>query len=274
MTEALLQRLMQKDDRISWRRHFSMIMALRQWQQNVQKFPVLENTTGDVTAYVANFLRPQNIPLIVRSLLACPSISRIIVSNNNPDCRLEDWFQPDSDRVVILHHAESQSCSKRYLHLQVFPSAFYLILDDDVFLLPPQIERLLAELHADPSVPHGLYGQRWMGQNFRGGMQQAETLIDVISRVYAFTDVHFKEIFRIADAVGHPAHSEHWNVSQFDDMFLSFSGMNKPRIHNVGPFIDCPTQGKRGIATWREQDFHGGREEMYQRLCTVKPLSA
>jgi hypothetical protein len=274
MIDKLFHQFMQKDDRISWRKHVSMIMALRRWQRDVEKFPVLYESRGDVTAYVANFLRPQNIPLIVRSLLACPSVGRIIVSNNNPDCRLEEWFQPDSDRVTVLRHAESQSCSKRYLHLQAFPSAFYLILDDDVFLLPPQIEQLLAALHADPSAPHGLYGQRWMGENFRGGMQQIETSIDVISRIYAFTDMHLQEIFRIADAVGHPADSEYWNVSQFDDMFLSFSGMNKPRIHNVGPFTDCPTQGKKGTATWRRDGFHRGREEMYQHLSALKPLSA
>jgi hypothetical protein len=55
-------------------------------------------------------------------------------------------------------------------------------------------------------------------------------------------------------------------------MFLSFSGDGKPRMHNAGPFVDCPTQGRKGIATWREGGFHREREEMYRQLIAVRPL--
>ncbi len=272
MISQFVSRLAQKDDRFSWRKHLSMIRALRQWQHDVEQFPLLEQTAGDVTAYVANFNRPQNIALIVRSLLACPSVGRIVVSNNNPGCHLERWFRPENNRITVLHHAEPQSCSMRYVHLRTFSSPFYFIVDDDVFLLPSQIEQLIDELRADPSVPHGLYGQQWKDTFFQGGFEQFEGTIDIMSRIYSFSSEHLAQVFRTAAAVGHPEGADHWKRSRFDDMFLSFSGNGKPRIHNVGPFVDCPTQGRRGTATWREDDFHREREEMYRQLIAVRPL--
>ncbi len=247
-----------------------MIIALRQWQQNVQAFPILETTTGDVTAYVANFRRPQNIRLIVRSFLACPSIGRIIVSNNNPDCDLGRWFKPDSDRITILNHSYPQSCSMRYVHLRDIPSPYYLILDDDVFLLPSQTERLIGELKSDPSVPHGLYGQRWNGETFRGGFEQIDDELEVISRVYAFSSAHLQAVFRISATVGIPEGHPDWQLSRFDDLFLSCSGDSRPRIHNTGSMVDCPTQGKKGVATWREAEFHRQRNDMYRKLLVLQ----
>ncbi len=261
---------MQKDDRHSWLRHFSMIIALRQWQQNVQSFPILETTTGDVTAYVANFKRPQNIRPIVRSLLACPSIGRIIVSNNNPDCDLQRWFEPENDRVTVLMHEHPQSCSMRYIHLRDISSPFYIILDDDVFPLPAQIERLISELKNDPSVPHGLYGQRWDGEKFRGGFEQIDDRLEVISRVYAFSEDHLRGVFRVSAAVGIPEGHPDWQLSRFDDLFLSCSGVGSPRIHKTGAIVDCPTQGKKGVATWREAEFHRQRNDMYRKLLALR----
>jgi hypothetical protein len=95
----------------------------------------------------------------------------------------------------------------------------------------------------------------------------------VISRIYAFSAQHCAEVFRLSTAAGIPEGHDGWRISRFDDMFLSFSGSGKPRIHDVGVFVDCPTQGKKGVATWREGSFHTDRDEMYQRLSAIKTFS-
>lgn len=261
-----LHRIRQKDDRLSWSEHRAMIRAASRWEQDLEQFPVLPSTNGDVTAYVANFHRPQNIALIVRSLLACPSINRIIVSNNNPASHLARWFHPSSDHVTILQHDTAQSCSMRHVHLNAFPSPFYLIIDDDLFLLPNQIEGVLKELRADPSRPHGLFGQQRDGEGFRMGMQRLNQDIDVISRMYAFTAAHHENFFRVAAEAGMPEGHPDWSLSSFDDVILSFTGTKKPRMHDVGPLVDCPSQGAKSVATWRTNGFFERRDSVYRQL--------
>lgn len=266
----LFVRLAQKDDRLSWWNHVSMLRAFRQRQQEILAYPILSQTNAQVIAYVANFKRPQNIALIVHALLASPSVGRVIVSNNNPACDLSQWFTSPCDRVTVLQHDTPQSCAMRYEHLRHYPSPFYLIVDDDVLLLPVQIDALLIELEKDPSVPHGVYGQRWEQDHFRGGIQAETGRINVISRVYAFTEKHLSEWHRLFALLPQGNH----HLAYSDDMILSHCGNALPRIHNIGSFIDCPSQGTRGIAMWRQDGFHAGREDLYRQLQQLKSLSS
>lgn len=266
---SVLRRLLYKDDRLSWSEHLVLIRALSRWERQIEQFPILPSTNGDVVAYVANFNRPQNIAPIVRSLLACPSINRIIVSNNNPACDLDRWFSPMSDRITVLSHATPQRCVVRHLHLKQFPSPFYVMIDDDIFLLPSQIEQLLTELRNDPSVPHGIFGQVWEGEHFRQGVMRTNEDVDVINRVYAFTAAQHAETLKRIASMQPTDSSEARTFGWCDDVLLSVHGSSKPRIHDIGPMVDCPTQGKKGIAVWREDDFFASREALYKRLRSI-----
>lgn len=148
---------------------------------------------------------------------------------------------------------------------------YFLAVDDDIFLHPAQLQLLCNALMHDPSVPHGIYGQTWSDGVFRGGVAERDQRIDVVSRVYAFTDDHVKEFFRLTEAAGMPVETLA-RAECVDDVFLSFCGDRRPMIHDVGPFIDCPTQGKKGIATWRRNNFHSNRIALYQKLTAIKPL--
>lgn len=266
-------RLFRKDDRHTWAAHVRMIRDLRAWERQLERYPVIGSAYGDVVAYVANFRRPQNIRPIVRSLLASRSVGRIIVSNNNPDCILERWFTPSQDRVSVLSHAEPQNCFMRYVHLQPFAGARNLIIDDDVFLLPPQIDTLCDRLKENPSVPHGLYGQRWDGERFLGGIQRVEDGIDVISRVYAFTDRHLHGVLDTVEPLK-AAFADIMHAGWSDDIMLSCSGSGLPRIHDAGPLVDCPTQGAKGIATWRNDGFHASRTEIFKRVRALSTIAS
>lgn len=265
-----IKRLTMKDDRLTWSEHMAMIRDLNRRERSINRLHPLPQPSGGAVAYVANFHRPQNIEPIVRSLLAAQSVGRIVVSNNNPASPLRRWLRIASDRVVLAEHAEPQSAQQRFFHLRSFPSDLYLVLDDDLFLLPQQIDRLLWELGRNPSVPHGLYGQRWEGRSFRGGVRNTEGEIDVISRVYAFTAEHLERMLLLAGKAGMPEGDAGWKRSRYDDLFLSFSGRSRPRIHDAGPFVDCPSQGRKGVATWRETGFHSEREEMFRKLTSLQ----
>ncbi len=267
---SAIQRWMQKDDQLSWSQHRAMLHSMYLWEKELSMCPALPETNGDVTAYVANFARPQNIQCIVQSLLACPSIQHIIVSNNNPQSPLLRWFQTSSHRVTVLHHPVMQSCQKRFEHVSDHPAPYYLILDDDIFLYPHQIEQLITALRTHPHVPHGLFGQRWKGDQFEQGIKNQEGEIDVINRVYAFTEAQRTQSLQLADTLKKESIISDRALGWCDDIMLSCSNASKPYMHDVGPFIDCPTQGKKGVATWREDDFFVSRKKIYQYIQSIQ----
>lgn len=243
-----------------------------EWKQAVQREAAdLPAGTRDVVAVVLNYKRPQNIEPIVKSLLVAPSINRVIVSNNNPTCDLSQWINITDPRVEIHAPAERQYTPYRYYLSRYYASPLYLCIDDDLFLLPSQIESLVSHLRTAPEVPHGIFGQVALPEGgFLHAVQREERPVDVINRVYAFTAAHLLEWQRLVRELGFETR-ERLAQNHWDDLVLSFAGSQKPRIHDIGPYLDCPTQGNKGTAVWREEEFFEQRENIYQRLCSIKP---
>jgi hypothetical protein len=185
---------------------------------------------------------------------------------------LRGWLDDNVPRVRILRHASRQFCPDRYKHLEAIPSGRYLIIDDDIFLLPGQIESLCRYLEDDPSVPHGLYGEELDEEVLRGGISLAERRVDVINRMYAFTDSHLWEFFRIADGIDAYSGKYPWRLGIWDDLIISRSGSDRPRLHDCGAFVNCPTQGKQGIAVWRTDNFKPFRNDIFRILSNFKPF--
>lgn len=217
----------------------------------------------DVTAIVLSWKRPRNIPLIVRSLLATPAVSRVIVSNNNPHLALPP-LPFASKRLSILRATEEKATTERWRIARDTPSRYYLAVDDDIFLRPEQFELLCTALKHDPSVPHGMFGHY---QNPDGSWHyNGERAVPVLNRVYACTAEHVRTFHRIADALGAGEGTAMWRRSDWDDIVLSKSGCGEPRIHDLGPYLDCPTQGLTGIAVWRSKGFFPFREAFQSQL--------
>ncbi len=276
----LLRRLMKKDDRIGWIEHLRRVHAVYRFEHKLKKdYPAVPrakpHTPKDCFALIQNFARPQNMDTLARICLNVPSIRVALISNNNPDWNMGRWLAIPSGRLWIMNQPEQMNSVQRFFIVDAgYGTGSYIFLDDDIFLRPEQIERLCQELHKDPSVPHGIYGQEWRGDHFQGGISGREGHIDVISRVYACTRAHVQEFFRLGKMLGHPKDHPIWRQSLWDDILLSFCGNDRPRIHDVGPFLDCPTQGRKDTATWRRDDFHATREAFYKKLRTIKPQTA
>lgn len=262
---STLSTWLRKDDRVSLRQHVKAVLETEKFKRESRRFPFMIYSDGNVAAYVANFSRPQNIEAIVRSLLAVPAVGTIVISNNNPDCDLRSWLPPLPSRVVILEHAKPQACAMRYRHLEAFPAQNYLVLDDDLFLTPVQIAKILTSLNQEWRVPHGIFGGHYGGSHVRG-----DTRADTIHRVYAFTGKHLAEFIRLGELAKRNGFPEFWNSSYFDDLTISFSGDEQCRIHDVGPYPDCPTSGHVGTAVFREEDFNKRRNEYIQLMRELK----
>lgn len=249
---------------VSWAR---WLQAFLPFEHAIYRSALPECSTGDVTAIVAQYLRPYNIDLIVRCLLLAPSIQRVIVSENNPECRLGSWLSIRHPRLCILTQSIRAGTPDRYRIAREEPSAKFLIIDDDLFLHPDQIETLCRKLGQDPDVPHGIFGQRYRENgSFEHAVHGIEGELDILNRVYACTASQVHATVQIMRTLGVPVSEQTWGHYPFDDIALSFATLRRPRCHNVGSFFDCPTQGSMDIAAWRAQDFKRIRAEALRKL--------
>ena len=232
---------------------------------------ISEISEPKAVAVLLSYKRPNNLPLIAKTLLKLPFISKVIVSNNNPDLKMEDYFSFSDQRLELINQPERRRAGFRFGIVKEMKAENYIFIDDDLFLKPSQITTLYQALLNDPTIPHGVWGQRFIqdeGQytrmeiirNFNGEL-------DVINRAYFLTNQHVKTFFELLNGIGI---ADIVDLKFGDDMILSFSGSGRPCCHDVGPLLDCPTKDADDIAIWRESNFHNYRGELFAKLNRIR----
>ena len=241
-----------------------------QWRS---RFGTVQRLAGPerFTAIVLSFRRPENIGPIARSVLRCAFVERLVVCNNNPDERLADWLTLRDARLRAIDREDNGGTLVRLTLARDLPARYFLVLDDDLFLDPAQIRRVAEALVREPDRAHGIYGQI---ANADGGFHDAihgiEREVEILNRVFAFTDEHVREFFELHRALAIDTDESPLKRTAADDILLSRCGRGRPRCHDVGPLLDCPTEGVAGIAVWRESDFSTYRSRLYERLGRLK----
>ena len=263
------RRLICRPEDVSWKNHFLWLDAFRSYERKIQSGQMPEESAGWCTAIILAYKRPQNIDLIVRVALQTPGVGKVIVSNNNPRCNLRRWLTVHNPRVRVLNPKERRNVVERLVIAREEPADFFLAIDDDIFLRPEQLQVLCEAVRQNPAVLHGMFGEFYSEGSVQHAQHGRNSTLDVLNRVYCFTREHVEEFFRLVDLLD-LGRQETWSQNFWDDIVLSFSGAGKPLCHNVGPFLDCPTQGKRGIAAWRQEQFIEKRIPIYKRLQSMK----
>jgi hypothetical protein len=220
-----------------------------------------------VCAIVLSYKRPQNIERIVAQLAEVSDISRILVSNNNPEVELGQWFDFAAYPVEVINQPVKSLCAKRF-ELALQESFDYFICpDDDLFLTPPQIDALISAIRREPERVHGVFGEIHSFKDARlclgGGIHGVECEVDILNRCYVFTKKHVERMNELALALDYKDLGQALYV---DDVLLSFSGSGLPVCHDVGPLDECPSSDQPGIATYLEQGFDDIRIDTYLRL--------
>jgi hypothetical protein len=233
-------------------------------------------TGPQCTAVVLSYSRPANINWIVESLLACDFVSRVVVSNNNPEYDINDWIRRRDPRVFLLNQARPTKQGIRFALARSVDSPYYFLIDDDVFLYPSQLGVLFEHLVADPAVPHGLFGERRAEANerhppnypFRIAVRRQEAEVDHITQVYALSHEVLRDAFVLLRHLEIDALEEFANG---EDIVLSFAGKRKPRIHDVGRILQCRSMALRGIATFVSTDkFFEERTRLHETLARYR----
>jgi hypothetical protein len=198
-------------------------------------------------------------------------VGRVIVSNNNPEMRMEDWFDFTDSRLQLVNQDVRRRAGYRYEIAKDLKEEYLIFIDDDLFLRPSQIAVLYKALLNNPASAHGVWGQRFYkngdGFSWSSGVRNFDGELDVINRAYFLTRHHAANFIRNLHELG----IERVVDLKFgDDMILSFSGDHRPMCHDVGFLLDCPTKDSDDIAIWKENEFFHYRSDLYKRLLAIR----
>jgi hypothetical protein len=202
--------------------------------------------------------RLKNVKRQVDLLIKCSYIDRIIISNNNPIFRIEEYLDFGDDRVVFINQPEKRGCGYRWKLLINYELKFILSFDDDILLFPSQMGTIVSRLVENPEVPHGISGS--IDSNFVKG---ADNEVDYLYQLYAITYQHLKRYILLENEVLIRNPSLRHAVEFFHDyLLISNTGAGKPKIHNVGIYVQDPTTSEPGIALYKSIDFNKEKKEL------------
>ncbi len=218
-----------------------------------------------------NEQRIQNIEPIVRGFLKCRFIEKVIVTNNNPEINIYDWVQLDDSRIQLINQPFRRRAGFRWFLAKEETAQYFLAVDDDLFIFPGQLRKLFGSLIQQPEVPHGLAGSIYKssekvspGDLHHSYYRRKEMEVDVLHEVYAVTMDHVKTYFKYFEMLKeqHGLSSDIFYSSDDlvmlaygDDILISHGGGARPRIHDCGNMLGCPTALAEGVALWQGEGF-------------------
>ena len=225
------------------------------------------------TVVVASYLRPKNIQTIINALVKCRFVSEIVISNHNPEIAMADFIESDDERVRILNSERREHCGYRFKVTADLRGEYFMILDDDIFMLPEQVRKLFMHLLDDSSVPHGFHGTRYRSAIDADEITEIqhiarrEAKVDVLHQGYAVTRGQIERMLSIAEAASRSGQFPDEDPANFaDDMMISVSGKAQPRVHDLAPIITCPTSLQEDVACCGRTDFRRLRNRMFSYL--------
>jgi len=224
-----------------------------------------------LSAIVLSYKRPRNIDKILSSLALCEFVDEIIVSNNNPELRMEDYLSVADPRIRVINQPERRFASVRLELSLAAGSEYILAIDDDIFLQPEQVRQLFEILLDNPAVVHGVGGQVYSPD--LADMKQIhsrERPVEALIWLFAYTRKHAREYFEILRAIG----VDNRRLDSSEDVPLSFAGENYARIHDLGPISRCPTDNRKGIATWRNPGFGENRTALVRQMRELRGFNS
>ncbi len=229
----------------------TLLWSLLQWSWVSVLGPTIHSSRPEkVTVILLNHKRSWNMEMIVRSLLKCAFVEKIIVCNNG--AKEPVYSQRHNARVHVVTLTENGKPIQRFVLAAQESAEFFLFIDDDVFLFPKQIRKIFLGLLEDTSCIHGICGERFSQGKMEHYLYGSDMKLDNLNRVYACTSQHVATFFVLLGALK----KEHAAIAPFrDDILLSASGREKPLCHDVGDFLSCPSSTQHNIAVFRSDGF-------------------
>jgi len=209
--------------------------------------------------------RARGVAIAVRAVLRCLFVDTLIVSNHNPEIRIEDYVRIHDPRLVLLNQPTRRGCGYQWEVAASRDPEFLISIDDDIRPLPFQLALLFERLVADPQRPHGLMGSR--GAEF---FENREMEVGELNQVYAITAAQLRVyVALVAALTGRGLVTadliEFWG----DDILISRTGTRPPKIHAAGAVLRCATASDPRVAIHKQAEFRQRRSEVWNALKQV-----
>ncbi|MEL7035792.1 MAG: glycosyltransferase family A protein [Cyanobacteria bacterium J06592_8] len=232
--------------------------------------PLDLETDKKVTIIVPSYhaSRARNLEPLIRMALKCNFVEKIIISNHNPDIKLEDWVKTNDSRVKLINHSVRRGCGYGWIVASQEKNAdYFIVIDDDMLIYPQQLAVLFQQLINQPEIPHGFIGRRADGEY----VMSQELEVEFLYNIYAVTQTHIQNYLEYTKEIIDNGYASQESIEYWaDDIVVSKSGIGHPRIHQAGSIRQCKTTKTSGVATFTENQFDGHRLQVYQALIKMK----
>jgi hypothetical protein len=210
-----------------------------------------------VTVLIAyyNPARMKHINHQIRNFLKCSFVERIIISNHNPDIKIDTLVKVEHESLVILNQKIRRGSGYRWLVANEF-SPEYLIVVDDLLIFPWQLKKLFKSLVTEPEIPHGLAGLIRQKNGLFENHRKVNRSVDYLCEIYAITGNHLKRYIELSSEVSKNAALSKMVEFCADFIIISHTGSLPPQIHDAGFLMRCSTFNKAGVAAHKEPEFH------------------
>ena len=216
-----------------------------------------------------NPARMEHINPQVRNLLKCNFVDRVIISNHNPDVRIEKLVKVRDKRLIFINQEIKRGCGFRWAVAAEFDPEYLIVVDDDILLFPSQLAKLFQHLISEPEIPHGFTGMQHTENGEFEYYERVDMDVDFLCEVYAVTRQNLRQYRELEHHIERDTYLTKLVDSSMDFMLISQTGLHNPRIHNVGRIFRCPTFNQAGIAVHKADEFGQNMLEVDKFLNTA-----
>lgn len=226
-----------------------------------------QKATVLITYY--NPTRMKHLDPQVRNLLKCSFVDQIIISNHNPDIRIEQMTKLRDERLIFINQDRRRGCGFRWSVAAEFDPEYLIVIDDDILLFSFQLAELFRHLVREPEIPHGLTGMRHEENRSLKYYEKKNMKVDYLCEIYAVTRHNLRRYHELELAFAPDAHLSRLVESSMDFMLISQTGLANPKIHNVGRIFRCPTFNQPDIAVHKADEFEENLMEISDAFQTI-----
>jgi hypothetical protein len=202
-----------------------------------------------------NPIRIKHINHQIRNLLKCKFVERIIISNHNPEIKIENFVRVIDERLVFLNQGVRRGCGYRWLVAAGYSPEYLIVIDDDILLFPSQLQKLFRSLISEPDIPHGFAGMIRQPNGDLNYYQKVERRVDFICEIYAITGKHLQKYIQTRDLIVADEDVAKSVEQTADFVVVSGTGLARPKIHFTWHLLRCPTFNQSGIAVHKEPTY-------------------
>ncbi len=211
----------------------------------------------------------------VRNFLKCDFVDKIVITNHNPDIKIEDKINIKDDRLICLNQNVRRGNGYRWRVANTIDADHFILLDDDIQLSPEQLKKLFQKLIAEPTVPHGYSGQLHLPDDKFEFHESENVEVDYLCELYAVTRNHVKRYAQIEQLLAEEDKNLLDYVERFaDHIVISQSGAQRPRIHEVSSLLRNDTFKTPGVATHKNEEFEKGVLQVCTAVKRIKIQSS